>query len=114
MMAPGTPAQPGLGLVPPLIFAHPASLQCLEGAPGCVALLHTPVTAGTVLLNHVDTVNNTASGAAVHRREYFAFSISQEGAVQSRSTPCFDPDSPLADPSLARYAQVAGCNGWRV
>jgi hypothetical protein len=79
-----------------------------------VALLHTPVTAGTVLLNHVDTVNNTASGAAIHRREYFAFSISQEGAVQSRSTPCFDPDSPLSDPSLAHYAQVGRPAGWRV
>jgi hypothetical protein len=73
----------GRGINPgiPLDFTHkrvlshvhaPPLPQCMpDNEPDCVMDLPTPVGKGTALINHVDTINNSAVGPGKHRVEYF-------------------------------------------
>ncbi|GFH29532.1 uncharacterized protein HaLaN_28211 [Haematococcus lacustris] len=81
-----------------------SEIRCVGGNTECVTLLHTPIASGTFLLQYVETVNNTASGTAQHRREWFANMISGSSDVLSGSTPCWN--STVPDPRLAGWVQA--------
>ncbi|CAG9462496.1 unnamed protein product [Pedinophyceae sp. YPF-701] len=59
----------------------------------CVDLLNIPIKPGTMLLQHVETKNHTASGAAAFRREWFSFSISDIAAIEQGTTNCEVPNN---------------------
>ncbi|CAG9465145.1 unnamed protein product [Pedinophyceae sp. YPF-701] len=66
--------------------------DCDHGGRDCRMLFETPVRAGTELGHLVETTNNTASGAAAFRREWFTFQASDTAAVDARATTCTQPD----------------------
>lgn len=71
--------------------------------PGCVMILQSPYQAGTALLQYVQTSNDSATGAAANRNEWFGNMINQDSSVQAGTTPCYNPTAP--DPRYTSWVQ---------